>query len=118
MGRHESLRLGGDGSEDTLLLETLTVGATPIIGCFEPRAANLDMDQHVVRPHCYFLDVPCAVCSIDTRWPFSALVPADSGTPYAVAGHLLDLAGRENTCREEDTSLDVDGVARAEVGVE
>ena len=30
----------------------------------------------------------------------------------------MDLAGRENTCREEDTFLDVDGVARAEVGVE
>ena len=43
---------------------------------------------------------------------------ADSDIPCAAAGHLLDLAGRENTCREEDTSLDVDGVARAEVGVE
>ena len=31
VGRHESLRLGGDGSEDALLLETLTVGATPVI---------------------------------------------------------------------------------------
>lgn len=52
------------------------------------------------------------------RWLSSASVPADSGIPYAVAGHLWDLAGREHTCREEDTSLGVDGVARVEVGVE
>lgn len=52
------------------------------------------------------------------RWLSSASVLADSGIPYVVAGHLLDLAGREHTCREEDTSLDVDGVAHAEVGVE
>ena len=45
-------------------------------------------------------------------------MPADSGIPCAAAGHLLDLAGRENTFREEDTSLGVDGVAHAEVGVE
>ena len=52
------------------------------------------------------------------RWLSSASGRADSGIPYAAAEHLLDLAGREHTCREEDTSLDVDGVARVEVGVE
>ena len=52
------------------------------------------------------------------RWLSSASGRADSGSPYAAAEHLLDLAGREHTCREEDTSLDVDGVARVEVGVE
>ncbi len=31
VGRHEGLRLGGDGSEDAFLLETLAVGATAII---------------------------------------------------------------------------------------
>ena len=64
-----------------------------------------------------FLDVPCAVCSIDMRWLSSASGRADSGIPYAAAEHLLGLAGREHTCREEGTSLDVDGVARVEVGV-
>ena len=64
------------------------------------------------------MDIPCAAYSIDRLWLSSASVPADSGTPYEAAGHLLDLAGREHRCREEDTSLDVDGVARVEVGVE
>ena len=64
------------------------------------------------------MDIPCAVYSTDRLWLSSASVPADSGIPYAVAGHLLDLAGREHTCREEGTSLGVDGVARVEVGVE
>ena len=52
------------------------------------------------------------------RWLSSASVPADSDIPYAAAEHLLDQAGRERTCREEDTCLDVDGVAHVEVGVE
>lgn len=51
-------------------------------------------------------------------WPSSALVPADFGKPYAVEGHLLDLADMERTCREEDTFLDAGGVARVEVAVE
>ena len=45
-------------------------------------------------------------------------MPADSGIPYAAAVQLLDLAGMGHTCREEGTSLGVDGVARVEVGVE
>ncbi len=52
------------------------------------------------------------------RWLSSASVPVDSGIPYAAAEHLVDLAGREHTCREGDTSLDADGVAHVEVGVE
>ena len=64
------------------------------------------------------LNIPCAAYSIDMLWPSSALVPADSGRPYAAEGHLLDLADMERTCREEDTSLDAGDVARVEVAVE
>ena len=35
VGRHEGLRLGGDGSEDAFLLETLAIGATSVIRRFE-----------------------------------------------------------------------------------
>ena len=52
-------------------------------------------------------DVPCGVCSSDTRWLFAASVPADSGSSYEVEDHLADLDRRENTCRVVDTCADV-----------
>jgi hypothetical protein len=42
MRRNKSLRLGRDGREDTLLRETLTVGAATILGLIEARASDLE----------------------------------------------------------------------------
>lgn len=41
MGRHKCLRLRGYWCKDTFLLEALTVDASAVVGCLEPRAANL-----------------------------------------------------------------------------
>ena len=45
-------------------------------------------------------DVPCAVYSIDMRWPFAASVPVDSDSPCEVVPSFEGPeARRENTCR-------------------
>jgi len=42
MRRNKSLRLSRDGREDTLLRETLTVGAATILGLIKARASDLE----------------------------------------------------------------------------
>ena len=41
MGGDEGLRLRGHGSEDAILVESLTVGASTILRAFEARASDL-----------------------------------------------------------------------------
>ena len=62
-------------------------------------------------------NVPCVVYSIDTRWPFAALVPVDSDSPCEVVPSFEDPgARREHTCRGEVFRIAyLDGLVEEEV---
>ena len=73
-------------------------------------------DQRRTRYEQPRLDVPCAVYSIDTRWPFAASVPVDSDRPYEVDPSFEGPAHRVNTSREGVYRIAcLDGLAEVEV---
>lgn len=60
------------------------------------------IDQHHSQHGALGIDIPCAVCNNDTRWPFAASVPADSDSPCEVVPLFEGPGGRRvRTCHGE-----------------
>ena len=69
VGRHEGLRLRGDGSEYTFLLEPLAVGATTVIRRFETGAPNLSLVSRCtqyISPYSQMYLAPPAISACDS----------------------------------------------------
>ena len=75
---HKGLRLRGDGREDAFLLETLAVGAAPVLGGFEAGTTDLASSAFRARQARGMTrgELLCAACNTDTRSPSAVSEPA------------------------------------------
>ena len=113
MRRNESLRLGRDGGEDTLLREALAISASTIFGLIEARATDLQKRSQSAPgvtfshlPSCMY--APFSFCSIDMLWRSSDEEPAATvRMPSAVAADMPERTSAAVQARH-DTDPDVE----------
>ena len=99
------MRLGGNGSEDAVLVEAHAIGAPAVVGGLKSRASNLGKGEWLTEQLATRRELPCVSCSNDRQWRFAGVVRAagDVGScrREVVAGRGTDLgAGALDSIRE------------------
>lgn len=93
VGRHESLSLGRDGSEDAVLVEAHAIGAASVVGGFKTRASDLPKSELGTEDSAK-RDLPCVSCNNDRRWQFAGearvVGDVDSCRREVVVGRGMD----------------------------
>lgn len=102
----ESLSLGGDGSKDTILIESHAVGATTVVGIFETGAANLQENGYKRNTFFFFVrrvyfTVPFSSCNNGKRLRYAGEVRAAGDRACNFEGEEVVVGGQRSDLVEE-----------------